>query len=81
MSLVVNRIKPHTRFVGEIESGLMKMLLIGLGKREGAGRVPSGHPGLQLRPDHSQRGRRGLPPRAASLPAWRLWKMPTTRRP
>jgi hypothetical protein len=34
--LVVNRIKPHTRFVGEIESGLMKMLLIGLGKREGA---------------------------------------------
>ena len=34
--VVVNRIKPHTRFVGEIESGLMKMLLIGLGKREGA---------------------------------------------
>lgn len=34
--LVVNRIKPHTRFTGEIESGLMKMLLIGLGKAEGA---------------------------------------------
>ena len=34
--LVVNRIKPHTRFVGPIESGLMKMLLIGLGKAEGA---------------------------------------------
>lgn len=34
--LVVNRIKPHTRFVGPIESGLMKMLLIGLGKCEGA---------------------------------------------
>jgi hypothetical protein len=34
--VVVNRVKPHTRFVGEIESGLMKMLLIGLGKREGA---------------------------------------------
>lgn len=34
--MVVNRIKPHTRFVGEIESGLMKMLLIGLGKCEGA---------------------------------------------
>jgi len=34
--LVVNRIKPHTRFVGPIESGLMKMLLIGLGKCQGA---------------------------------------------
>ena len=34
--LVVNRIKPHTRFVGPIESGLIKMLLIGLGKAEGA---------------------------------------------
>ncbi len=34
--LVVNRIKPHTRFAGDIESGLMKMMLIGLGKRQGA---------------------------------------------
>ena len=34
--LVVNRVKPHTRFAGDIESGLMKMLLIGLGKCEGA---------------------------------------------
>ena len=34
--VVLNRIKPHTRFVGPIESGLMKMLLIGLGKAEGA---------------------------------------------
>ena len=34
--LVCNRIKPHTRFVGDIESGLMKMMLIGLGKRAGA---------------------------------------------
>lgn len=34
--VVLNRIKPHTRFVGPIESGLMKMMLIGLGKREGA---------------------------------------------
>ncbi|MFH1266073.1 MAG: lactate racemase domain-containing protein [Planctomycetota bacterium] len=35
--LVANRVKPHTRFAGEIESGLMKMMLIGLGKCEGAG--------------------------------------------
>ncbi len=34
--LVVNRIKPHTRFAGDIESGLMKMMLIGLGKQRGA---------------------------------------------
>ncbi len=34
--VVFNRIKPHTRFVGDIESGLMKMMLIGLGKRNGA---------------------------------------------
>jgi len=34
--LVVGRVKPHTSFVGDIESGLMKMMLIGLGKHEGA---------------------------------------------
>ncbi|MBX3422573.1 MAG: DUF362 domain-containing protein [Pirellulaceae bacterium] len=34
--VVCGRVKPHTGFVGEIESGLMKMLLVGLGKHEGA---------------------------------------------
>jgi hypothetical protein len=34
--LVVNRIKLHTRFAGDLQSGLMKMMLIGLGKRRGA---------------------------------------------
>ena len=34
---LVNRIKPHTRFAGPIESGLSKMLVIGLGKQAGAG--------------------------------------------
>jgi hypothetical protein len=34
--LVCGRIKPHTDFAGEIESGLMKMMLIGLGKHDGA---------------------------------------------
>jgi len=33
---VVGRIKPHTDFFGEIESGLHKMMLIGLGKYHGA---------------------------------------------
>ncbi len=34
--VVVGRVKPHTTFVGEIESGLHKMMLIGLGKHKGA---------------------------------------------
>ena len=34
--VVVNRIKPHTDFNGEIESGLMKMMVIGLGNHKGA---------------------------------------------
>ncbi len=34
--LVCARIKPHTDFAGEIESGLMKMMLIGLGNHDGA---------------------------------------------
>ena len=34
--LVVNRVKSHTRFCGPVESGLMKMMLIGLGKQQGA---------------------------------------------
>ncbi len=34
--VLVNRIKPHTDFHGPIESGLMKMAAIGLGKQKGA---------------------------------------------
>jgi hypothetical protein len=34
--LVCGRVKPHTDFTGDIQSGLMKMMLIGLGKHEGA---------------------------------------------
>ena len=33
---VVNRIKPHTDFDGDIESGITKMMAIGLGKHRGA---------------------------------------------
>ncbi|MEE2710708.1 MAG: DUF362 domain-containing protein [Gemmatimonadota bacterium] len=32
----VNRVKPHTDFEGDIGSGLMKMMAIGLGKQKGA---------------------------------------------
>lgn len=34
--IVVNRIKPHTAFRGPVESGLTKMVTIGLGKQKGA---------------------------------------------
>lgn len=34
--IVVNRVKPHTDFKGRIESGLMKMMAVGLGKQKGA---------------------------------------------
>lgn len=34
--IVINRIKPHTCFHGPYESGLMKMMAIGLGKQHGA---------------------------------------------
>lgn len=34
--IVVNRIKPHTAFRGPYESGLMKMMTIGMGKHTGA---------------------------------------------
>lgn len=34
--VVINRIKPHTAFRGKCESGLVKMITIGLGKQRGA---------------------------------------------
>ena len=33
---VINRVKPHTGFDGEIGSGLLKMMTIGMGKHRGA---------------------------------------------
>lgn len=34
--VVMNRIKPHTDFTGKIESGLSKVIAVGMGKRDGA---------------------------------------------
>lgn len=34
--IVINRVKPHTSFHGPIESGLLKMLAVGLGNPQGA---------------------------------------------
>ncbi len=47
--VVLNRIKPHTSFSGRYESGLLKMLTIGLGKHQGAAQVHKlGLPGLKV---------------------------------
>jgi hypothetical protein len=35
-TICINRIKPHTKFKGAVESGLYKMLCVGMGKHEGA---------------------------------------------
>ena len=34
--ILVNRVKEHTEFIGEIESGLLKMAVVGLGRTAGA---------------------------------------------
>jgi len=34
--VLINRIKKHTDFIGEVESGLLKLMVIGLGKMTGA---------------------------------------------
>src|SRR5262245_28135337 len=39
--VTVSRVKPHTDFRGKFESGILKMLVIGLGKRHGADQVHS----------------------------------------
>ena len=62
--IVVNRVKPHTDFRGDIESGLVKMLVIGAGKHAGAlsahgHTVRHGFPAV-LR-DHGERLLAGLP--------------------
>lgn len=46
--VIANRVKPHTDFVGDLESGLAKMAVLGLGKQKGAAMVHSyGVEGLQ----------------------------------
>lgn len=37
--MVMNRVKPHTDFSGGIESGLLKMMAVGMGKIDGASEV------------------------------------------
>ena len=55
--VIVNRVKIHTDFHGPTESGLTKMIVIGLGKRQGA----------ELIHAHGVRGLRDEIPRAAAV--------------
>lgn len=41
-----NRVKPHTSFRGKYESGLMKMMAIGLGKQKGASGIHGQSPSI-----------------------------------
>ncbi|KAA1261788.1 hypothetical protein LF1_43480 [Rubripirellula obstinata] len=49
--VVVNRVKPHTRLIGSLQSGLIKMMLIGLGNHDGAAAYHSLFPSHQYRLD------------------------------
>jgi hypothetical protein len=40
----VNRIKPHTCFIGPVESGLSKMAVVGFGKQPGAAQIHASGP-------------------------------------
>ncbi len=47
-TLLINRVKPHTDFRSDLESGLAKMAVIGLGKQQGASVMHAwGVPGFQ----------------------------------
>ena len=41
--VLINRVKPHTSFRGPVESGVIKMMIIGMGKINGATAIHSGH--------------------------------------
>jgi hypothetical protein len=41
--IVINRVKPHTSFRAPVESGVMKMMIIGMGKIAGASAIHGGY--------------------------------------
>lgn len=46
--IVVNRVKAHTAFRGEVESGVAKMIAVGMGKRHGAEQMHSAGLGTHI---------------------------------
>ena len=79
--MLVGRVKWHTDFAGKIESGLFKMMAIGLGKFAGAQRYHAYAYRLGPGTRDPQRGPAGTANRARSWAAWRFWKTPTTTPP
>ena len=67
--IVVNRIKPHTKFKAPIESGLMKMMAIGMGKQKGRRILSQGRHPIHLPQDHRGCGQGGPQEGADSLRA------------
>ncbi|MCX6078516.1 MAG: lactate racemase domain-containing protein [Chloroflexi bacterium] len=61
--VLINRVKPHTDFIGVLESGLGKMAVLGLGKERGAATIHS----------YGVQGLRDLMPQAAR---WVVEKTP-----
>ena len=82
--LAVNRVKPHTGFTERVESGICKMLVIGMGKQAGASKNPppgagaSGMGRLVLEGDPHHRG---LSPARGWLAPSRSWRTRSRRRP
>lgn len=76
--VVVGWINAHPDFSGKIESGLFKMMAIGLGKQHGAEHYHRARPALQLRGDLSAGWTDRLGYRACALragdPPERLWR-------
>ena len=76
----INRIKPHTDFSGSVESGLSKMLVIGMGKQRGAKIAHDWAVDWSLRDMIPEITAQLL----ANSPSWgasRSWKTNTTIRP
>ncbi|MEM7333692.1 MAG: lactate racemase domain-containing protein [Chloroflexota bacterium] len=59
--VLINRIKPHTDFKGAIESGIIKMMVIGMGKIQGATMMHTDHGMISFA--------KTLPPAASQLMA------------
>ena len=77
--VTISRVKPHTDFRGRFESGIAKMLVIGLGKRDGA--VAASSLGLPRPARHAAGDGEGRPGRRRRFRrAWPCWKTPTNRR-
>ncbi len=74
--MLVGRVKWHTDFAGKIESGLFKMMAIGLGKFAGAQTYHTYAYTLGPRNGDPQRGAAGAAVAARSSADWRFWRTP-----